>query len=269
MTLRSLFIKVLVSSLVIGSVLSIGIFLFGEFGTLETNILWSLGVLGFFSLLGLCSSVIHTKDNYKTLSRIGMVAAVISFALAMVAIWTRLDMDYLGKPMVVLIVVAIAVAHSAMLLQMSPRHPMVRKIVRWTLYCIVALVLVPILHYTLDEKVATTSSINYDGKKFKVTSASGNSETDTTTIFHYKQQGDILSCTYTGGTIQIGHLIGTVDPDGVINMRYHQVNQDGELMTGKCTSTPEILTSGKIKLHEEWEWTSGDLSKGSSLLEEL
>jgi hypothetical protein len=51
-------------------------------------------------------------------------------------------------------------------------------------------------------------------------------------------------------------------------MRYHHVNTNGELMTGICRSTPELLPSGKIRLHEEWQWTSGDGSKGKSIVEE-
>lgn len=39
-------------------------------------------------------------------------------------------------------------------------------------------------------------------------------------------------------------------------------------MTGICHSIPEILSNGKIRLHETWEWTSGDLSKGQSIIEE-
>jgi len=40
-------------------------------------------------------------------------------------------------------------------------------------------------------------------------------------------------------------------------------------MTGICTSTPEILPDGKIRLHEKWRWTSGDLSEGESVIEEV
>ena len=40
-------------------------------------------------------------------------------------------------------------------------------------------------------------------------------------------------------------------------------------MTGICNSAPRIMTSGKIRLHENWQWTSGDLSKGESILEEI
>ena len=52
-------------------------------------------------------------------------------------------------------------------------------------------------------------------------------------------------------------------------MRYHHVNTKGELMTGICESTPEVLSNGKIRLHEEWKWTSGDCSYGKSIVEEI
>jgi hypothetical protein len=52
-------------------------------------------------------------------------------------------------------------------------------------------------------------------------------------------------------------------------MRYHHVNTSGELMTGVCVSTPEVLPTGKVRLHEKWQWTSGDQSKGESIIEEI
>ncbi|MEP1487810.1 MAG: n-acetylglutamate synthase [Algibacter sp.] len=110
---------------------------------------------------------------------------------------------------------------------------------------------------------------NYNNKKFKPLSASENSETTPETIFIYKQEGSILTSTYKGGSIVEGHLIGLVDDDGTINMRYHQINAKGELMTGICISKPEITTNGKIRLHETWQWTSGDKSTGTSILEEI
>ena len=53
------------------------------------------------------------------------------------------------------------------------------------------------------------------------------------------------------------------------DMRYQHLNTAGELMTGVCISTPEILPDGGIRLHEKWRWTSGDLSEGSSVIEEI
>lgn len=111
--------------------------------------------------------------------------------------------------------------------------------------------------------------INYNNKKFKPVTSSENSETTSDTIFLYKQNGNILTSTYKGGTIIEGHLIGLVDEDGSINMRYHQINTNGELMTGICSSKPKINDDGKITLHENWQWTSGDKSKGTSVLKEI
>ena len=95
-----------------------------------------------------------------------------------------------------------------------------------------------------------------------------NGETTEETIFEYKQNENLLTSEYSGGKIKKGHLIGLVDENGNIEMRYHQVNEKGQLMTGICISRPEILADGKIRLHENWEWTSGDKSKGRSIIQE-
>lgn len=111
--------------------------------------------------------------------------------------------------------------------------------------------------------------MNYNNKKFGVFENSENGETTTETVFEYKQNGNILTSEYSGGQIVSGHLIGLVDENGNIEMRYHQVNTKGELMTGICFSEPEVTPNGKIKLYEKWEWTSGDKSKGTSVLLEI
>lgn len=111
--------------------------------------------------------------------------------------------------------------------------------------------------------------INYNNKKFKPITNSENGETTEETIFEYKQDGKILTSEYGGGQIEKGHLIGLVDEGGNIEMRYHQINTKGEFMTGICFSKPEIQSNGKIRLHETWQWTSGDKSKGESILEEI
>jgi len=109
----------------------------------------------------------------------------------------------------------------------------------------------------------------YNEKTFRPISNTENGETSTDTYFHYKQVGNILTSEYSGGKIKYGHLIGLVDHAGKIEMRYHHVNDKDELMTGICFSKPEILVNGKIRLHESWEWTSGDKSKGLSIVEEV
>jgi len=57
--------------------------------------------------------------------------------------------------------------------------------------------------------------------------------------------------------------------DDSLDMRYQHINRKRELMTGVCRSTPEILPDGRIRLHETWQWTTGDLASGTSVLEEI
>lgn len=112
-------------------------------------------------------------------------------------------------------------------------------------------------------------SVNYNNRKFKPYSSTANGEVSDEVVFHYFQEGNIVFCDYTGGQIIRGHLMGTVDDQGIIRMNYHQINANGELRTGECVSTPELLSSGKIRLHEQWKWTCGDYSEGQSILEEI
>lgn len=111
--------------------------------------------------------------------------------------------------------------------------------------------------------------MNYHNRKFKAIANSDNGEVSNDMIFHYQQMGNVLTCSYKGEKIIEGHLIGLIDASGSIQMSYHQINTSGNLMTGVCTSTPERMNNGKIRLYEEWQWTSGDYSKGTSFLEEI
>ncbi|WP_027419529.1 hypothetical protein [Crocinitomix catalasitica] len=111
--------------------------------------------------------------------------------------------------------------------------------------------------------------MNYNDKKFRPVVQSDNGEITADTIFHYQQKGNILTCNYSGTNILSGQLMGIVDEAGNIDMRYQQINNKGELMTGKCRSTPKINAAGKLTLIENWQWTSGDLSEGNSVLEEV
>lgn len=112
-------------------------------------------------------------------------------------------------------------------------------------------------------------TIDYNNRRFRSIENSATGEVGAETIFTYHQSGDIVWAEYSGGSIARGHLIATSGLDGALNMRYHHINISGELMTGECRSTPELLPDGRIRLHEEWRWTSGDLSSGESIIEEF
>ncbi|GAB5417910.1 MAG: hypothetical protein Crog4KO_23420 [Crocinitomicaceae bacterium] len=111
--------------------------------------------------------------------------------------------------------------------------------------------------------------MNYHNKKFKVVETSGNGEINDDFIFHYKQEGDVLSSSYSGGDIVEGMIVGSVDDEGVITFTYRQTNSKGLERSGICVSTPEILEDGRIRLNETWRWRDGDQSGGTTILEEV
>jgi len=112
-------------------------------------------------------------------------------------------------------------------------------------------------------------SINYHQKNFKSISNTDNGEVGEQTLFHYQQQGNVVWAEYSGGAILKGFLVAKVIENDALDMRYEHINTAGEIMTGVCLSTPEILPDCRIRLHEKWQWTSGDLSSGESIIEEI
>ncbi|QMW06746.1 n-acetylglutamate synthase [Spirosoma foliorum] len=109
----------------------------------------------------------------------------------------------------------------------------------------------------------------YNNKTFRSVTNTPNGEVSGDTLFHYHQEGSIVWAEYSGGAIVKGFLIATLRENNCLDMRYQHVNNQGELMTGQCHSTPELLADGRIRLNERWQWTSGDNSSGESVVEEV
>ncbi len=113
------------------------------------------------------------------------------------------------------------------------------------------------------------NKINYDNRKFASVQNSKTGEVSGETVFRYHQKENLIWAEYGGGEIVFGNLIAKVVGNDCLEMRYQHLNKSGELMTGKCFSTPEILADGRIRLYEKWQWTSGDFSTGESIIEEI
>jgi hypothetical protein len=137
----------------------------------------------------------------------------------------------------------------------------------------------PITHSVKTPSTAMYSpppTPNYNNRTFASHSNTPNGQVSPSTLFHYHQSESssptsppIVWAEYAGGLIVKGSLIAIVQTDGVLDARYQHVNTSGELMTGQCRSTPEALPDGRLRLHESWRWTSGDMSEGRSVVEEV
>lgn len=109
----------------------------------------------------------------------------------------------------------------------------------------------------------------YNNKTFAPVTNTANGQVSSQTRFHYHQDGNIVWAEYAGGSVAKGSLVAVVTEGNCLDMRYQHVDTRGELMTGRCSSRPEVLDDGRIRVHETWRWTSGDLSEGTSVLEEV
>ena len=111
--------------------------------------------------------------------------------------------------------------------------------------------------------------MNYNGRVFRPVENTPNGEVNGETRFEYRQEGDLLQATYSGGGIRCGQMVGLVREGGALTFCYQHVTEEGALRSGRCESTPEVLADGRVRLHERWKWTSGDQSEGRSIVEEV
>jgi hypothetical protein len=110
---------------------------------------------------------------------------------------------------------------------------------------------------------------NLNKKRFRGVSNNSNGEVSSSTLFTYHQEGDVIWGSYEGGVIVRGSLIGKVTEDDIIEFNYTHINQDKTLLSGFCRSTIELLDTGKLRLHEQWTWTTGKEGQGESIVEEV
>ncbi len=112
-------------------------------------------------------------------------------------------------------------------------------------------------------------ALNFNGRRFFSASNTPNGDCGSETHFSYRQHGARVWATYRGGAVRCGSLVAIGDPDGRLDMRYHHADSAGQIRTGRCTATPELLPGGRLRLHKEWQRTNGDRSIGRSIVEEI
>ncbi|HYM06366.1 MAG TPA: DUF3291 domain-containing protein [Terriglobales bacterium] len=111
-------------------------------------------------------------------------------------------------------------------------------------------------------------AFDLDQRLFVPAANTPNGDADRGTRFHYRQCGARIWATYSGGRVRFGGLVAVADNQGRLDMRYHHVAGEA-LRTGAAIATTERLSDGRIRLLEEWQWTNGDRSRGSSVVEEV
>ncbi len=110
-------------------------------------------------------------------------------------------------------------------------------------------------------------SFNLDHKRF-VTAENNSGLSSDKTVFEYLQEGTTITGKYHGGMIKIGHIVGKQTNTDTIELLYHCITKEGELMAGK--STGRLSTKGGlVQINFDWNWLNGDRSGGKSEYIEL
>ena|SRR5437764_14665226 len=108
--------------------------------------------------------------------------------------------------------------------------------------------------------------INYDDRRFRGSESGPNGTVPTAT---YHQNGDLVWAESSGGRVRRCCLTGLCDATGRLTIGYTMLLDDGQIAVGRCTSTPERLEDGRIRLREDWERYRPTPSSGVSYIEEV
>lgn len=125
-------------------------------------------------------------------------------------------------------------------------------------------------YHKMIKEIDTISSteLNLNNRLFISVSNTENGEISNKTLFKYHQKEQSVWASYSGGNVERGTLIGKFTGHNQIYFTYQHLNIDGEIRIGECKSTLEVLTDGRLRMKESWQWLNGDMSKGYSVIEE-
>lgn len=106
-------------------------------------------------------------------------------------------------------------------------------------------------------------TIDFNNKTFSLIDNSENGKVNSETIFKYKQDGNLVTADYSGGSIIYGKIIAKLH-ENQLTMLYQCLTQDNELKAGKAVAEIRFTDENKINLKLNWEWLGDKNEKGVS-----
>lgn len=107
------------------------------------------------------------------------------------------------------------------------------------------------------------SEFNFNNKTFLLIENSKHGQVNSETVFKYKQEGNLVTADYSGGSIIYGKIIGQLKND-TMEILYQCLTSKKELKAGKAIANVSITKENKIKLKLHWEWIDDKNEKGTS-----
>lgn len=107
------------------------------------------------------------------------------------------------------------------------------------------------------------SEFNFNNKTFSLLENSENGKVNSETVFKYKQEGNLVTADYYGGTIKYGKIIAHLS-NKTLNMLYQCITTENELKARKASAQISLTKEKKIKLTLNWEWLENKNESGIS-----
>ena len=108
---------------------------------------------------------------------------------------------------------------------------------------------------------------NLDGRRFVPRAKARTGDAGRATHFVYRQEGERVWATYSGGDVRHGMLAARREQDCLV-VRYLHAADDGRAKLGTCVSAVDQLADGRLRLRERWCWDHWRQPQ-TSILEEV
>lgn len=116
MSIRRVFLYLLIASVSISALLGIGVILFGDFGDLEAKVLLTSLTITVTSILGLACGAAMEAGRGRVVPITGIVTSVIAAVMWLIIVWNWQDQaDIFAKILVTITLAAVSLAHVSLL----------------------------------------------------------------------------------------------------------------------------------------------------------
>lgn len=99
--------------------------------------------------------------------------------------------------------------------------------------------------------------MNLDQTQFRVSATAESGVVSSETRLALAQKGSRILGRYSGGSIQRGYLVGTLE-GSVLQFRFTQREAAGQIHGGRSICDLERLSDGRLRLREHFTWTTRD-----------
>ena len=106
--------------------------------------------------------------------------------------------------------------------------------------------------------------MNLAGKTFRAVSNSENGSINGETEIHFSADETFIIGHYSGGTVVTGHVLGKRINDEEVDLLYQGATVEGTIQAGKASAVFEADQQQNIHMYLDWQWLTGDQSKGRS-----